>query len=254
MTEKLKLKKALITGGSNGIGRAIAKAFAKEGCCVVFTYLSDNQSADSLIHEITSLGGQAYGLKVDLNDKDRLENLVKTAISYTGQIDVLVNNVGFLTRTNGLETTPEQFDQVIHLNLKVPFFLTQLLARHMIDSGIQGSIINISSLSAEKTISRVPHYQCAKAGLNMLTKSFATELASYQIRVNTISPGLTRTKANKDQWNNNLTVWEERSRFIPLKRAGTPEDFQATAVLLASDESKWMTGINITIDGGMSLL
>lgn len=254
MFKKLKSKNAFITGGSNGIGRAISKAYAKNGCNVVFTYRSDKHAADALVNEIKSFGGQAYGIKVDLSDKDVLEHLVRDAISYAGKIDILVNNVGFLTRTNCFNTTPEQFDHVIYLNLKVPFFLMQLIATHMINLNIVGSIINISSLSAKKTISRIPHYQCAKAGLNMLTKSFATELASYQIRVNTISPGLTKTKANQDQWNYNLKVWEERSKSIPLQRAGIPEDFQAVAVLLASDESQWITGTNITVDGGMSLL
>ena len=169
-----------------------------------------------------------------------------------GSIDILVNNVGVTTRTAFTETTSEQFDFVFSNNLKFPFFLSQRVVKHQLDRKIEGSIINISSVSAYKAISKMAHYQCSKAGLSMLTKSLAYELAPHRIRVNTISPGLTATQGNRNQWEGDPELWRHRGKDIPLGRAGVAADHAGAAVFLASDESSWMTGGDIVIDGGES--
>lgn len=140
------------------------------------------------------------------------------------------------------------------VNLRFPFFATQAYAARMRGAGIGGSIINISSISATKAISAMAHYQCSKAGLVLLTRSTAYELAPFNIRVNTISPGLTATKANANQWRDKPDLWRERGKDIPLGRPGRPEDLAGAAVFLASDESAWMTGGELVVDGGEAVI
>jgi NAD(P)-dependent dehydrogenase (short-subunit alcohol dehydrogenase family) len=251
---RLEKKRALITGASHGIGRGIARAFAAEGATLVVTYNSDQASAESLVREVLSLGGRIHAEPVDFTRLDRVESLTDTSLRFLGGIDVLVNNVGVTTRTAFTETTPEQFDYVLDVNLKFPFFLTQLVVRSMVAQDVRGSVINVSSISAYKAISRMAHYQCSKAAVSMFTRSLAYELAAHRIRVNTLSPGLTATKGNRDQWEGNPALWRDRGKDIPLGRAGTPADCCGAAVFLASDESSWVTGADLVIDGGESAI
>jgi NAD(P)-dependent dehydrogenase (short-subunit alcohol dehydrogenase family) len=254
LTPRLAGKKALVTGGSNGIGRAIVLAFAREGCHVVFTYRADETAAVSVTEEVRALGGTADAIRADFRERAAVAAVFEQAAARLERIDVLVNNVGILTRTPFLEIGGDDYDRVLDASLRSPFFLTQAVAARMAEQGVRGSIINISSLSAQSAISRVAHYQVAKAGLNMLTRSAAYELARFGIRVNTISPGLTATNSNRDQWESNPEVWAKRSENIPLLRAGRPEDLAAAAVYLASDESSFTTGADILIDGGLGLI
>ena len=252
--KRLKSKNVLITGGNSGIGQAIALSYAKEGANVIITYNTDQSTADATLTKMARYGVRAKAIQINLSKTDCYDSLLEESLNFFKQIDVLVNNVGVLTRTSFVDIAPEQFDYVLTTNLRAPFFLTQKIAKHMIKENIKGSIINVSSLSSESAVSRVAHYQCSKAALAMLTKSAAYELAPHQIRVNTLSPGLTATKGNRNQWELNPEVWKERSQHIPLERTGTPEDHAAAAIFLASDESSWVTGINIIIDGGQSTI
>lgn len=253
--KKLRQQNALITGGSHGIGRAIATAFAEEGANVFLTYNNTPvNEINELLKDLRTFGIQADAVQVNLSNTNALDTITQKAYEFAGPFTILVNNVGILTRTSFMDITEAQWDQVMTVNLKVPFMLSQVFAKKLIENSQPGSIINISSLSAHLARSQVAHYQSSKAALNMLSKSMAYELAPHQIRVNTLSPGLTETNANKDQRVSNSTVWNQRTQGIPLGRAGLPADYQGLAVLLASAESSWITGAEFIVDGGMSIV
>jgi NAD(P)-dependent dehydrogenase (short-subunit alcohol dehydrogenase family) len=251
---RLKDKNAIVTGASHGIGRAIALAFAGEGANLFVTFKSDEAAARDLVRELEHRGSQAHAERIDCTSVQSAGALVDAAERFLGRIDVLVNNVGVTTRTPFMDVTMDEYNYVLDVNLKFPFFLSQRVARHMVAHEIRGSIINVSSISAYKAISKMAHYQCSKAGLSMLTKSIAYELAPLGIRANTLSPGLTATNGNRNQWHDDPELWRERGKDIPLGRAGLPTDHAAAAILLASDEASWLTGCDLVIDGGESAI
>jgi NAD(P)-dependent dehydrogenase (short-subunit alcohol dehydrogenase family) len=245
-------KTALVTGGSNGIGAAIARAYAGAGAHVVFSFRKASENADQIAAALAALGIEARAIQADFALPGAADRLWQEALALTGQIDVLVNNAGTITRSEFLAITPDELERVMAVNFYAPWHLSRQLADHLIARKAPGSIINISSVSAHRAVSRMPHYQCSKAALNMLTKSIAYELAPHGIRANAISVGLTRTNTNRDQWEGQPDLWRARSQGIPLGRTGVPQDFAGLAVLLASDESSWITGADIVVDGGFS--
>ncbi|MBC6460775.1 SDR family NAD(P)-dependent oxidoreductase [Actinomadura sp. HBU206391] len=243
-------QRAIVTGGANGIGRAIATAFAREGCDVFFTALSDETAAQRTLGELRGHGVRADYLLLDGADPGGVPRLMDAVAESLGLADVLVNNAATTTRTAFLDLTSEEYERVMTVNLRFPFFTTQAVAARLRAAGKPGSVINVSSISATKAVSAMAHYQCSKAGLSMLTRSAAYELAPFGIRVNTISPGLTATNANAAQWRDDPDLWRERGKDIPLGRPGRPEDLAGAAVFLASAESVWMTGSDMVVDGG----
>ncbi len=245
-------KRALVTGGSSGIGRAIALGFAREGADVALTYASREAEAGEVAEEISRLGHTGIAIEAHLERSPTLSHLYDSARDRLGALDVLVNNAAEITRTPFEQLTLEELERVMSVNFTAPFVLMQLFCRDRLAHGRPGSVVNISSISAERAISRMAHYQSSKAALTMLGKSVAYELAPHGIRVNTISPGLTRTGANRDQWEGDPELWKSRARHIPAGRAGAPDDHVGAAIYLASDESSWVTGANIVIDGGQS--
>lgn len=247
-------KKAIVTGGSRGIGRAIALGFAREGADLVVTYAHDEAAASAVVDQILALGRVGLAVRADLAVREEIAALVERAVAALGRVDVLVNNAGLLTRRPFLEVPPEELDRVIDVDLKGPFLLGQAVARQMVRQGGGGSIINITSISAARAYPGLAHYQCAKAGVFMLTRGMALELAPYGIRVNAIAPGLTATDINRQQREEQPEVWRQRAARIPLGRAGVPEDHVGAAVFLASDESSWVTGATLVIDGGQTVL
>ncbi len=250
---RLNNKKAIITGGSSGIGQAIAVAFAREGADVVIAYQHNQTGAEETLKQIRQFDRQCQAFNVDLSSKDALEAFIQQSCDFLGSVDILVNNAGTLTRCKSFFDIPvEDIDLLHNINYRAPFILTQLVAEKMMTQG-GGSIINISSVSTELVAPGFAHYECSKAALKMLTKASASELAEYHIRVNAISPGLIATNINADQRKHNVAVWEKRCSKIPLKQAGSPSDIVPIAVLLASDESAWTTGSIIHVDGGMTV-
>jgi len=247
---RLSGKKAVVTGGSNGIGRAIVTAFAREGADVLFTTHEDIAAAEAVVREGEACGSRLHFIQMDAADLDNVPRLHREALAFLGRVEILVNNAAVISRTGFLDITPEQYRRVLDVNLQFPFFSIQLFAQHMIAEKVCGSIINISSVSAFKAVSRMAHYQCSKAALSMLGKSAAGELAPHGIRVNTLSPGLTATKTNRNQWEGDPELWKSRGQNIPMGRAGMAQDHAGAAVFLASDESAWMTGADLVIDGG----
>ncbi len=253
LTGRLSGKRAVVTGGSNGIGRAITEAFVREGADVFFTMRQDTEAARQVAQYGEGHGVRIQWAQLDASNDGGVDALFNASIDFLGGADIIVNNAATLTRSLFLEITGEEYDRVLDVNLRFPFFVTQRFARYMRDKRIRGSIINVSSISATSAVSRIAHYQCSKAGLTMLTRSAAYELAAYGIRVNTISPGLTATNANRNQWEGDPDLWRERSKDIPFGRPGEAADHAGAALFLASDESAWMTGADIVVDGGSTL-
>ena len=252
MAERFNLagRRAVVTGGANGIGRAITVALAEAGAQVFFTTRADTDAAESLLVELRAFNIEAAYMAMEATAVDAPEQLFAAAEAAIGPVDVLVNNAAETTRTGFLDMQTDEYARTLDVNLTFPYFTLQRFARNLVARGEAGSAINISSISSFKAISRLSAYQCSKAGLAMLTKSAAYELAPYGIRVNTISPGLTATKGNRDQWHGDPALWAERGKTIPLARAGVPDDIAGAAVFLASDASAWMTGADLVIDGG----
>lgn len=243
-------KSAIVTGGANGIGRAIALALGQAGADVFLTARADAAAAEEVVAALRRLGVRAHYMLLEAADDDAPERLFAEAEAALGPADVLVNNAAVVARTPFLEMDGAEYDRTLGINLRFPFFALQRFAQSLIGRGAGGSAINVSSISAFKAISRLSAYQCSKAALSMLTKGAAYELAPHGIRVNTLSPGLTATKANRDQWQGNPALWAERGKDLPLGRPGVPEDFAGAAVFLASGASGWMTGADVVVDGG----
>ena len=248
-------KRVLITGGSSGIGQEIALAYAKKGAIVVFSYHQNTKGAEQTVAAIQALGEKAYAIKANMADKDSLQTLFQKTLSQLGGLDILVNNAGTLTRhPNFLDISPDDFEHIQAVYIRAPFILTQLAAIQMQVQKTGGSIINISSRSSTIITPGLAHYECSKAALDALTRSSASALAPYNIRVNAIAPGLVATEINRAQRENDYSAWEKRSAQIPLGKAGEPKDIATIAVLLASEKSSWMTGTIIPIDGGVGVI
>jgi len=253
ISERLKGKKIFITGGSRGIGRAIAIACAKEGADVVISYCNSKNEATETVSIISQFGNYSNKLRVDLCKANETKKLIERVLNKFDHIDVLINNAGILTRNIFMEVTDAEFRRVFEINLFAPFILTRDVAKDMIKKNIKGSIINIGSISSEKGSNYLPHYGSSKAGLVTLTKSASLALGRYGIRVNCIQPGLTETDLNEDLRINDKNNWEKKTSSIPLGRVGTPQDHVGAVLFLASNESAWVTGTSIIIDGGRSI-
>ena len=240
-------KVVLVTGGSRGIGKEVAKKFAKEGYNVVTNYVSDKTDKEGLKKEFENNNVKALVLKADVSKTEDVENLVKQAIDTFGKIDVLVNNAG-ITRDNLLMRMPEEdFDKVIETNLKGTFLVTKAVTKYMMKKR-QGSIINLSSVVGVAGNAGQSNYSASKAGIIGFTKSVAKELASRNIRANAVAPGFIETDMTDVLKED---VKEHIYNQIPLKRMGTAKEVAELIYFLGSDNSSYITGQVINIDGGM---
>jgi NAD(P)-dependent dehydrogenase (short-subunit alcohol dehydrogenase family) len=246
----LKNKKAIVTGGNQGIGKGIAISLAKAGADIIIQYRTAKDKALATVAEIKALGRMAYAIQADFTNAHGPEEFLKDAIEKFGEVDILVNSAAAYERHPLLEITPEIFAWMQKVNVEVPLRLIQQFARHLIDKNIAGSIVNISSIAAIRPIKGSSLNSCSKAGLDMLTKCAALELAGYQIRVNGIAPGQTETESNIPYMENDPEGWNSVISKIPLARAGKPSDIGELAAFLASDSASWLTGVTIPVDGG----
>lgn len=241
-------KTALVTGGSRGIGRAIALAFAAEGANVAFSDLAYDAIAENLEKEIQSLGVKAKGYASDASSFDGSEILCNAVAADFGRIDILVNNAG-ITRDNLLmRMTEADWDLVIKVNLKSVFNLTKAVQKFMLKQR-SGSIINMSSVVGVSGNAGQSNYSASKAGLIGFTKSIAQELGSRNVRCNAIAPGFIETDMTAKLPDDVRTAWIQE---IPLRRGGKPEDVANVAVFLASDLSGYVSGQVINVCGGMN--
>lgn len=244
---KLKDKIALITGASSGIGRAIAIKYAKEGAKVVVNYSGNSQGANEVVDEIIKNGGIAEAIKCDVSSHEDVESMTKYVIEKYSRIDILVNNAGITRDTLLMKMTPEDFDRVIDINLKGAFNTIQCISRGMIRQR-SGRIINIASVVGITGNIGQANYAASKAGVIALTKSAAKEFAPRNITVNAIAPGFIKTRMTDVLGEK---VMDDILSKIPVKKAGNPEDIAFTALFLAMDESNYITGQVINVDGGM---
>ena len=240
-------KVAIITGGSRGIGKEIAKKFAKENYNLVINYVSEKTNTEELKKEFEALGAEVLFIKANVTSYEECEKMAKAAINKFGKIDVLVNNAGVTKDSLLLRMKEEDFDTVINVNLKGTFNVTKACIPYMMKKK-SGKIVNISSVVGISGNSGQANYAASKAGIIGFTKSVAKELASRNILANCVAPGYIATDMT-----NGLSdaVKENINSQIPLKRVGMPEEVAKAVYFLAGEENSYITGQVVNVDGGM---
>jgi len=246
-------KIAIITGGSKGIGKGIAIMFAKQGAKVIVNYRSDPAGADDAVKECEKYGGLGCAIKLhgDLGKKAACDKLIEEAWSQWGRVDILVNNAGMEIYAEFLDVKEEDYDRVLDVNLNGPFFCAQAFCKKCVDAGIRGTIINMSSVHEDLPFPGFTAYCASKGAMKMMTRNLSIELAPKGIRINNIAPGAIETPINASVLKD-PTKLKELLEKIPLCRLGKPEDVSLCAVYLASDESTYVTGTTIVVDGGLT--
>jgi len=243
---RLKDKKAIVTGGATGIGRAICLALAQEGADVL---VADIQEATETVRAVQALARQAISVPTDVTAQNQVEAMVKRAVQEFGRIDILVNDVGVAILKPFFETTEADWDRQMDINAKGVFLVSQAVARVMREQG-GGRIVNISSISADRAAPDLSAYCASKAPVSALTLCLALELAEYGIYVNAVLPGTTETTLNREWHRTNPAMRQANIEVTPLKRLGRPEDIANAVVYLASEEASWTTGVLLRVDGG----
>ncbi len=245
---KLEGKCGLVTGAGSGIGKGMAAGLAQARAKVALAG-RNMEKLENAAFEMTETGLDVLPFQVDMAKPDSISDMAATIAKTFGRIDFLFNNAGMIHRAPAEEFPLKEWEEMIKVNLTGPFLLSQAVARHMIEKGIKGSIVNTSSLIAVFGGVTVPAYAATKGGLTQLTKSLCNDLAKYGIRVNAIGPGWVKTEMT-EAVQNNPERFQAISARIPLGRWADPEDLAGLAVFLASEASAYITGQVIFIDGG----
>jgi NAD(P)-dependent dehydrogenase (short-subunit alcohol dehydrogenase family) len=245
-TMRLDGKYAVVTGGGRGIGFAIAKALAREGAGVAIADINAD-TANAAAAAIGERGGRAVPITVNVADPASISAMVASVMDAFGRIDILVNNAGVGGKTPFLETSLEEWNRIISINLTGAFLVAQTIAREMVKTG-GGKIVNIASLSGQRGGNGRAAYGSAKAGLELLTKVMAVELAEHNINVNNIAPGAIETEMAK--FAHDQATRSAYNYLVPMTRYGTPEEIADAAVFLCSDESRYVHGHTLNVDGG----
>lgn len=249
-------KVAIITGGDEGIGRAIALRLAAEGADIAFCYRRNRSGAEEVVASITGDGSGAgtgrktLALQADVSDTAQAQNFITSVFERFGTADILVNNAGLERRADFWDVSEQDYDLVLNVNLKGVFFTTQTVVRHWLAVKQRGKIINISSVHEELPFPHFASYCASKGGLKMLMRNLAIELAPHGITINNIAPGTIETPINKALLNDPVKL-QPLLENIPLKRLGTAEDVAGVAAFLASADSDYMTGTTVLVDGGL---
>ena len=243
-------KVALVTGAQQGIGKAIALAYGREGADVVVNYFDDKAAADDIVARIQESGPQAVAVQGSVGQGGDIQAMVEAGETFGG-ITVLVNNAGIFPRVPFLEMTEAQWDEVLTVNLKGSFLCTQAVTRKMVERSQTGAVINLASSAAFRSSPRGVHYVSSKAGIVGLSRATALELAPHRIRVNAIAPGTTDTA--QPRYGMTEEELQEAGRQVPLGRMATPDDIADMAVFLASDESRHVTAQTLHVNGGQYL-
>ena len=239
-------KVAIVTGASRGLGKAMAIALGQAGANVVGVGQSDMSSTEA---EIKKAGKEFLPIKADLTSTEKVDEIVKKTLEKFGRVDILVNNAGTIRRQDAIDYTEKDWDDILNLNLKTVFFLSQRVAKEFMKQKSGGKIINIASMLSFQGGIRVPAYTASKSGVAGITKALANEWAKYNINVNAIAPGYMatdNTEAIREDEKRNKEILDR----IPAGRWGTPEDLAGTVVFLASKASDYVNGYTISVDGG----
>ncbi len=243
-------KTMIVTGGNSGIGEGIVLAAAAEGANIVIDYVAHPDETKEIIDKIHAAGGKAVGVKADVSRIVDVASMVDTAVSRFGRLDVLVNNAGMETRTSVLDTTEQQYDTVMAVNLKSAFFGTQLAAKQFIAQGGGGMIINISSVHEDWPMPGNTPYCVSKGGMRMLTRTAGVELGKHGIRIVNVGPGAVDTPINATTESDPAKL-TALNAAIPLGRMAEPDEIAQTVVFLASDKARYLTATSIFVDGGI---
>ncbi len=248
--QRLQGRVAIVTGASSGIGQGIAERLGSEGAKVIVDYVGSVDGAEETKATVEKAGGEAEIVQSDVTSVDANRALVDRAWTKYGRADILVNNAGMEKKSEFWETTEADYDKVMAVNLRGPFFLSQAFVRRLRDAKMPGRIINISSVHEDMAFPGFASYCCSKGGLRMLMRDLAVELGPLGITVNNVAPGAIATPINK-------ALLEDKPKLnallnnIPLGRLGTPEDVAGLVAFLASDEAAYISGSTFVVDGGL---
>lgn len=252
-------QKALVTGASSGIGRAIAMSLADAGADVVINYVSGEDKAQALAQELRDKGSRAMALRADVSDETQVSDMFRTLIAELGTVDILVNNAGLQQDAPFHELTLAQWNRVLGVNLTGQFLCAREAVREFRRRGVRpevscsaGKILCISSVHEVIPWAGHVNYAASKGGVMLLMKSLAQEVAPYRIRVNSICPGAIRTPINMAAWDT-PAAYQDLMKLIPYKRIGEAEEIGRAAAWLASDYADYVHGISLFVDGGMTL-
>ena len=252
-------QKALVTGASSGIGRAIALSLGEAGADVVINYVSDEDKAQALADDIRARGVRAVALRADVSDETQVGEMFGSMIEEFGTIDILVNNAGLQQDAPFHELTLAQWNKVLAVNLTGQFLCSRAAVREFMRRGVRpqiscaaGKILCISSVHEVIPWAGHVNYAASKGGVMLMMKSLAQEVAPYRIRVNSICPGAIRTPINMEAWDT-AEAYAELLKLIPYKRIGEAAEIGRAAVWLASDYADYVHGISLFVDGGMTL-
>lgn len=245
---RLSGKVALVTGGSHGIGQAVVVRFAREGARVALCGRG-KAALEETVALIREHGGEALAFETDVSDKTHVDRMFDSIVEQWGRIDIVVNNAGICEVSSFLDITEDQWDRHLNINLKGAFLVSQRAAREMVRLGNGGSIIQMSSVNGIQAEADQVHYNTTKGGMINLSMSMALELAVHGIRVNALCPGFIETRLTKPLIDNPPAI-ADYLRTVPMKRVGQPEEIASAALFLASDESSYVTGTSMVVDGG----
>ena len=247
---KLKGKVAIVTGGNAGIGKGIALMFAAEGAklCIVGRNV---QRGEKTVKEIEELGAEAFFISADVGDSENMQMIVDRTVERYGKLDIMVNNAAVIHQAKLLDLEDENWDMIIRNNLRSVFLGSKYAAIQMVKQGKGGRIINLSSIHAKIAEPQASPYTAAKGGIEAFTRTIASELAPHKITANILAPGATYTELTVPMYT--PSVKEALFKRIPLKAIANPEDIACGALFMASDESWYMTGSRMCIDGGYEM-
>jgi glucose 1-dehydrogenase len=245
---RFKDKVVVITGSGRGIGRGIAKWFSKENARVIIAEI-DQKLGGNTLNEIQSAGYEALFIKTDVSSEDSVSRCLNTIHEHYGKIDVLINNAAISQGDSFLATSLKKWKRTIDINLTGAFIMGQNVSKYMIEHSINGKIINISSINAYAAEKNACPYVASKGGINQLTKSMAVDLAPYNITVNAIAPGPIITEFNKNDFDTQPTK-NAIEKGVPKGKPGNPIDVAVASGFLASEETNYINGTTLTVDGG----
>jgi glucose 1-dehydrogenase len=251
MSGRLEGKVAAVTGGDQGIGRAIVERLAQEGADVALCYRSNKAGADDVVAAVQTGGRKATAIQADVGKVADGQRFITEAVTQLGRVDILVNNAGLERRADFWDVTEQDYDTVLNVNLKGPFFVTQAFVRHRMQAKAGGKVINISSVHEELPFPHFTSYCASKGGIKMMTRNLSIELAPLGITINSIAPGAIETPINKNLLNDPVKL-KSVLENIPLKRLGKPEDVAGLAAFLASSDADYVTGTTYFVDGGLT--